>query len=174
MEPAARIVELIAPSLEHAGFRVVRVRLTGEGRPTLQIMAEPGDGGAMSVDHCAEVSRLVSAILDVEDPISGSYMLEVSSPGSDRPLVRPEEFERFSGFEIKREARRSNDGRRRYRGRLLGYVDNCVRIAVDGKSGEEVFDISFDDVASAKLLLTADLIEASLAQGRANGNGHSE
>ena len=112
--------------------------------------------------------------MDVEDPISGSYMLEVRSPGIDRPLVRPEDFERFSGFEIKLETRHLNDGRRKYRGRLLGYVDNCVRVATDGKSGEEVFDISFDDVASAKLLLTADLIEASLAQGRANGNGHSE
>tara|TARA_A100001037_G_scaffold292518_1_gene307939 strand:- start:5421 stop:6044 length:624 start_codon:yes stop_codon:yes gene_type:complete len=174
MEPAARIEELIAPSLEHAGFRVVRVRLIGSGRHTLQIMAEPVDGSAMSVEHCAEVSRLVSAILDVEDPINGSYMLEVSSPGIDRPLVRPEDFERFSGFEIKLETGHSKDGRRRYRGRLLGYVEDCVRIAAKGESGEEIFDISIDDVASAKLLLTDDLIEASLAQGKANGNGHSE
>ena len=174
MEPAARLEGLIAPALEHAGFRVVRVQLIGGGRHTLQIMAEPMDGSAMSVDHCAEVSRLVSAILDVEDPIAGSYMLEVSSPGIDRPLVRLQDFERFSGFEIKLETRHSNNRRRRYRGRLLECVDNFVRIAAEGMRGEEIFEISFDDIASAKLLLTAELIAASEAQGVANGNGHNE
>lgn len=174
MEPPARIEELIAPSLEHAGYRVVRVKLMGSGPRTLQVMAEPLTGGPMTVDHCAELSRLVSTILDVEDPISGSYMLEVSSPGIDRPLVRPEDFERFSGFEVKVETRHARDGRRRYRGRLSGLVEGCVRIAAEGKAGEEVFDISFDEIAAAKLVLTDDLIKASLNQHKAEGNGNSE
>ena len=172
MEPAARIEELIAPSLEHAGFRVVRVKLVGTGRRTLQIMAEPFDGGPMTVEGCAELSRLVSAILDVEDPISGTYMLEVSSPGIDRPLVRPEDFDRFSGHEVKLETRQLIEGRRRYRGRLLGLVGARVRIAAESEAGEEVFEISLDEVASAKLVLTDDLIRASLTQGRTDGNGN--
>ena len=174
MEPAARIEELIAPSLEHAGFRVVRVKLVGSGRRTLQIMAEPFVGGPMTIDNCAELSRLVSAILDVEDPIAGTYLLEVSSPGIDRPLVRPEDFERSSGREIKLETRHLKDGRRRYRGRLLGLAEDCVRIAAETEAGEEVFEISFEDVASAKLVLTDDLIRARLNQGKADGNGNSE
>jgi len=173
MEPAARIEELIAPSLEHAGFRVVRVRLVGTGQCTLQIMAEPFDGGPMTVESCAELSRLVSAILDVEDPISGRYMLEVSSPGIDRPLVRPEDFDRFSGHEVKLETRQLKEGRRRYRGRLLGLVGEHVRIAAESEAGEEVFEIALDEVASAKLVLTDDLIRASLTQGKTDGNGNS-
>ena len=173
MEPAARIEELIAPSLEHAGFRVVRVKLVGSGRRTLQIMAEPCDGGPMTVESCAELSRLVSAILDVEDPISGTYMLEVSSPGIDRPLVRPEDFERFSGHEVKLETRQLKDGRRRYRGRLLGLAGGCIRIAAESEAGEEVYEISLDEVASAKLVLTDDLIRESLSQGKTDENGIS-
>lgn len=170
MEPTARIEELIAPSLEHAGFRVVRVKLAGGSPRTLQIMAEPIEGGTMTVDHCAELSRLISTILDVEDPIAGSYMLEVSSPGIDRPLVRPEDFDRFSGFEAKIETRSAKEGRRRYRGRLLGLTDGIVRVEAQSEAGEEVFDIEFDEIASAKLVLTDDLIEAALKEGRAERN----
>ena len=164
MEPVARIEELIAPSLEHAGYRVVRVKLEGGGPRTLQIMAEPTTGGALTVDHCAELSRMVSAILDVEDPIFGSYMLEISSPGIDRPLVCPEDFERFAGQEAKVETRHAKDGRRRYRGRLLGLVEDCVRIATPGKAGEEVYDIAFDEITAAKLVLTDELVQTSLNQ----------
>lgn len=174
MEPAARIEELIAPSLEHAGFRVVRVRLTGSGGRTLQVMAEPCDGGPMTVDHCAELSRMVSVILDVEDPISGPYTLEVSSPGIDRPLVRREDFEQFSGFEIKLEVRRANEGRRRYRGRLLGLVEDCVRISAPDGAGDDVFEIPFDEIASARLVPTDDLIEAGSNREKSGNNGNSE
>ncbi len=174
MEPVARIEELIAPPLEHAGFRVVRVRLTGSGRRTLQVMVEPRDGGPMTVDHCAAVSRTVSAILDVEDPISGPYMLEVSSPGIDRPLVRREDFERFSGFEAKLETRRADAGRRHYRGRLSGLAGGRVRLSTPCGAGEDVLEIPFDDIASAKLMLTDDLIEADLSHGKPGDNGNSE
>ena len=92
-----RIERSIAPSLEAMGYEVVRVKLSGKGgQPTLQVMAEPRDGGNMTVEKCADVSRAISALLDVEDPISGAYRLEVSSPGIDRPLVRPRDYERFA------------------------------------------------------------------------------
>ncbi len=173
MEAGARIEELIAPSLEHVGFRVVRVRLTGGGRRTLQVMAEPCDGRAMTVDHCAELSRTVSALLDIEDPIPGPYMLEVSSPGLDRPLVRREDFERFSGLDVRLETRRANAGRRRYRGRLLGLVGDHVRIfSLDGV-GEKVFEIPFDDIASAKLASADGLVEAGSTRGQ-DDDGNSE
>ena len=116
---------------------------------------------------------MVSAILDVEDPVSGRYMLEVSSPGIDRPLVRPEDFDRFSGHEVKLETRQLKEGRRRYRGRLLGLVGEHVQIAAESEAGEEVFEIALDEVASAKLVLTDDLIRASLTQGKTDGNGNS-
>ena len=173
MEAGARIEELIAPSLEHAGFRVVRVRLTGGGRRTLQVMAEPRDGRAMTVDHCAELSRTVSAILDAEDPLSGSYVLEVSSPGLDRPLARREDFERFSGLDARLETRRANAGRRRYRGRLLGLVEDRVRISSLDGAGEKVFEIPFDDIASARLAPAGGPVEASPAQG-SDDDGKSE
>src|SRR4029434_1162339 len=92
---AERIAKLITPAIEAMGFDLVRVQVSGSQRPTLQIMAEPMGGRAMSVDDCAEISRAISAVLDVEDPIAGAYSLEVSSPGIDRPLTRPKAYERF-------------------------------------------------------------------------------
>ncbi len=94
---AERIAKLITPAIEAMGFELVRVQVSGRQRPTLQIMAEPNSGRAMSVDDCAEISRAISAVLDVEDPISGAYSLEVSSPGIDRPLTRAKDYERFIG-----------------------------------------------------------------------------
>lgn len=173
MEAGARIEELIAPSLEHAGFRVVRVRLTGGGRRILQVMAEPRDGSAMTVDHCAELSRTVSTILDIEDPLPGPYMLEVSSPGLDRPLVRREDFEQFSGLDVRLETRQANAGRRRYRGRLLGLVEGHVRISSLEGADEKVFEIPFDDIASARLAPADGLVEAGSTRGLGD-DGNSE
>ncbi len=150
----SRIGALIEPSLESLGYALVRVRLKGE---TLQVMAERGDGGAMTVDACAEVSRAVSAILDVDDPIKDSYVLEVSSPGIDRPLVREADFERFKGHQARIEAARPVDGRKRFRGRLLGLEQGHVRIAIaDGEA-----EIPFEDIIAAKLVLTDELIAAA-------------
>lgn len=146
------------------GYNLVRVRFHGGQRAKLQVMAEQADGSAMEVDDCAAISRVVSALLDVEDPISGSYDLEVSSPGIDRPLVRPEDFERYAGFEAKVEMATSIDGRRRFRGQLLGMEGNCVRLKPKGGAADGVADLPFADIADAKLVLTDALIEAATSK----------
>ncbi len=158
MDEMREIERLIAPALEAMGFSLVRVRLFGGKRRRLQVMAERSDGTGMTVDHCAEVSRGISAILDVADPLPGSYVLEVSSPGIDRPLVRIGDFERFSGFEARVEVTRPIEGRRRFRGTLLGVARGTVRIALDGG----VVDLPFEDIVAAKLVMSEALIEASL------------
>lgn len=162
---AAEIENLIAPSLADMGFEIVRVQLTGggkSGRQVLQIMAERGDG-TMTVEDCAEVSRAVSALLEVEDPIQGAYQLEVSSPGIDRPLTRLKDFERFAGFEAKLELQMPFEGQRRFRGRLRGLEgDDTILLILD--EGEREMKVSFAELAKAKLVLTDDLIAASTAQ----------
>lgn len=158
---AAEVARLVAPSAEAMGYELVQVRLMG-GRhhPTLQIMAERKDGADMTVEDCAELSRAISALLDVEDPIPGSYQLEVSSPGIDRPLVRLEDYARFAGHEAKLETEQLIDGRKRFRGKLLGVADGRVRLALSdtGASAE----IPFAAIARAKLVLTDELIAQSL------------
>ena len=114
-----KLVAVSTPVIEGMGFRLVRLRLMGGRRPTLQVMAERPDG-TMEVEDCAELSRALSATLDVEDPIDGEYVLEVSSPGIDRPLTRLGDFERWRGYEAKLELRDAIDGRKRYRGVLAG------------------------------------------------------
>lgn len=159
-----KVRDLIEPSVASMGFRLVQLRMMGgSNRPTLQIMAEPSDGREMNVDDCAEISRTVSAVLDVEDPIAGTYVLEVSSPGIDRPLVDLEDFARYAGFEAKLETRRMLAGQRRFSGQLLGAKNDKIHIAVVGLGGE-VKDVAIphEDVVKAKLVLTDDLINATL------------
>jgi ribosome maturation factor RimP len=151
------IARLIEPSLEAMGYRLVRVAVTSGRRATLQIMAEHLDDAPMTVDDCAEISRSVSAILDVADPIAGAYLLEVSSPGIDRPLVRAEDYDRFSGFEARIELARPLAGRKRFRGRLLGTAGPDVRIATE--AGEVLLPLA--EVSRAKLVLTDDLLAAA-------------
>ena len=151
------IARLIEPSLEAMGYRLVRVALTNMRRPTLQVMAERLDEAAMSVDDCATLSRSISAVLDVADPIAGAYTLEVSSPGIDRPLVRPEDYDRFAGFEARIELDAPVDGRKRFRGRLLGRADAEIRLMAE--TGEVRLPLA--GIARAKLLLTDDLIAAA-------------
>ena len=151
------IERLVAPALDALGYDVVRVKLMSQPPQTLQIMAERHDRAGMTVDQCSEISRVASALLDVEDPIGGAYSLEVSSPGIDRPLVRGDDFKRFAGHLAKLETIRPRDGRKRFRGQLLGHDDGDVRIEVDG----EVFAIPLVDIAAAKLVLTDELIAAS-------------
>ena len=156
MEITDRVEDIIAPVLGDMGYDIVRVRLSGGSRPNLQIMAERRDQMPMTVDDCAEISRMVSAMLDVEDPISDKYVLEVSSPGIDRPLVRPGDFERFAGFEAKVELRRAIDGRRRFRGRLVGIDDGVVRLeTADGEA-----TLPFEEIGTAKLVITDDMLAA--------------
>lgn len=162
----ARLRDMLAPTAADLGYELVRIRfMGGEGRRILQVMAERPDG-SMDVDGCAELSRGLSAILDVEDPISDAYDLEVSSPGIDRPLTRPKDFERFEGFEAKIETTTLIDGRRRFRGELEGVEDDeiLLKVQVDGSSEPQVLGFDFGLIADAKLVLTDDLIRESLRQ----------
>ncbi|UUX52120.1 ribosome maturation factor RimP [Nisaea acidiphila] len=153
-----RIAAMIGPSIESMGYDLVRVSFTGGKRAVLQIMAERTDRNQMTVDDCADISRAISLILDVEDPISGEYNLEVSSPGIDRPLVRPEDYNRFAGFEAKIELEVAVDGRKRFRGEVLGAADDgTVAIEQDG----ERLSFPFASVRTAKLVLTDALIDAA-------------
>jgi len=163
---AARIRALISPTAEDMGFEIVRVRLLGgENGRILQIMAERPDG-TMNIEGCAELSRALSALLDVEDPIDASYDLEVSSPGIDRPLTRPKDFENYAGFDAKLELQTPIDGRRRFKGKLEG-VDGgevLMRVQLEGKSEPEVIGLAWHLLADAKLILTDELIRHDLAQ----------
>ena len=152
------IVRIIEPALDAMSYRLVRVALTGARQATLQVMAERRDEVPMTVDDCALISRSISALLDVADPISEPYTLEVSSPGIDRPLVRPEDYDRFAGFAARIELAAPQDGRKRFRGRLLGRDDDHVRLA--GEAGEVRLPLAA--IVRAKLELTDDLV--ALAQ----------
>ncbi len=142
------------------GYEVVRVQISGGQRSILQIMAERADGAPMTVEDCADISRSVSALLDVEDPIREAYTLEVSSPGIDRPLTRLKDFERFAGFEARLESRMAIDGRKRFKGMLKGVEDGLV--CVDTEQGPA--RLEFDNILRAKLVLTDELIRASQEQ----------
>jgi ribosome maturation factor RimP len=159
---ADAIVSLIEPSLDAMGYRLVRVAFLGARRATLQIMAERRDDAPMTVDDCGEISRSVSAILDVADPIAGAYMLEVSSPGIDRPLTRPEDYDRFAGFEAKIELGQPIGGRKRFRGRILGRApDANDHVRLVGEGGEVSLPLA--GIAKAKLVITDDLLAARSA-----------
>lgn len=159
MDVAKRVADLISPSLTDMGFELVRVQFTGNTRKTLQVMAERVDRVAMTVEDCAQISRAVSALLDVEDPIAGQYLLEVSSPGLDRPLTRKDDFVRFAGYEVKLETVMPVDGRKRFKGRLIGLNDQGAIVMAPDEGGEIVVD--FANFARGKLVLTDDLIKAA-------------
>lgn len=161
-----RIADLLTDSVELLGFRLVRVRLQGGARPTLQVMAEKADG-TMEVDDCAELSHHLSAVLDVEDPIDGEYVLEVSSPGIDRPLTAPKDFARFKGFEARLETRDLIEGRKRFKGPLLGLGEDGETVRIDAENLGPT-DLPFDALTDAKLVLTDALIKESL-KGRKPG-----
>ena len=166
MDLAKRIEAIIAPTVEDLGFEIVRVQISGAKHPRLQIMAERADGTGIDVEDCASISRGVSAVLDVEDPIDGEFTLEVSSPGIDRPLTRLKDFVTWAGFDAKIELHTAIDdgqgARKRYTGRLLG-LDEDERILIEGEDGEH-FALAFDDVQRAKLLLTDELLAAATTE----------
>lgn len=163
MERLLALEERIAPTLESMGFEVVRIGLTNAGgHRTLQVMADRIDGSLITVDECETISQALSAIFDVEDPVPGSYDLEVSSAGIDRPLTRPKDFNAYAGFEAKVETKLAVNGRRRFKGPLKGLgADNMVTMTVDGAD----VSLPFDNIAAAKLVLTNELINAT-AKGR--------
>lgn len=154
MDASKRIENLITMPLNGLGYELVRVRISGSQQQTLQIMAERVNGKNMTVEDCATISREVSALFDVEDPVSGAYTLEVSSPGLDRPLTRLKDFERFAGLEARIELHRPLEGQRRFRGRLAGIKDDMVHIDVDG----EVAELPFAEIDRAKLILNDELL----------------
>ena len=148
---------LLSPILDAMGYDMVRVQISGTKHPTMQVMVERRDGVSMTVDDCAEVSRAISAVLDVEDPFDTSYSLEVSSPGIDRPLTKPQDYERFQGFEARVELKEPVEGRRRFKGRIGGLKGELVLIEHEGQTVE----LPLTQVQRAKLILTDDLIAAT-------------
>lgn len=154
-----RLAEIVTPVIEGMGFELVRVRLMGGSKTmkTLQIMAER-PGGGIEVDECAQISTAVSAVLDVEDPITDPYALEVSSPGIDRPLTRLKDFDTFEGYEAKIETTQMIDGQKRFKGVLAGVEGDEVLINIE----QGTVGLKFDWLADAKLVLTDELIKEML------------
>jgi ribosome maturation factor RimP len=153
---------LLAPAVQAQGYRLVRLRLMGGKRKTLQILAERPDG-QMDVEDCAKLSRALSEVLEAADPISEEYVLEVSSPGIDRPLTAPEDFARFAGHDARVELVRGIDGRRRFKGLLISLEGaDVVMNVTDAGEGDHQVRFPFDDIAEAKLVLTDRLIRESL------------
>ena len=165
-----RILALVEPVADAMALEVVRIRVMGGKRTTVQIMAERHDGG-MDVEDCAKLSRGVSAIFEEQDPVSGEYNLEVSSPGIDRPLTALAHFERWEGFEAKIELDRLVEGRKRFRGMLAGIEEENVAIDLSGE--EDTALIPFEWIADAKLVMTDALVEASL-KARGDQGGETE
>ena len=169
---AARIAGIVEPALEGLGFDLVRVKVTGQNGCTVQIMAERPDG-TMGVDDCELVSKTISPLMDVEDPVSGEYHLEVSSPGIDRPLVRPRDFARWVGHEAKVEMATAVVGRKRFRGWIEGVADGAVTLRlIDGKPEDEpTIALPLSDIAEARLVMTDALIRESLRRDKAARKG---
>ena len=154
----ARLLELLDPVAEAAGYSLVRLRLMGgEQQRRLQIMAERPADGDMNVEDCARLSRAISEVLDAADPIKGEYVLEVSSPGVDRPLTRLADFVTYEGYEARLELDRLAEGRKRFRGQLAGVEDQNVAIDLEGE--EHTALIPFSWITEAKLVLTDELMK---------------
>jgi ribosome maturation factor RimP len=168
---AAELASIIEPVLESMGFRLVRVHVTGGTAATLQIMAERPDG-SMSIDDCETISKQLSPVLDVADALPGAYRLEVSSPGIDRPLVRPSDFEAWAGQLVKIELKELIDGRRRFRGTIEGYEDGEARVEIEMEGQEPaVIGLPIGLIEEAKLVLTDELIRESLRRAKKKGKG---
>ncbi|HMA74269.1 MAG TPA: ribosome maturation factor RimP [Xanthobacteraceae bacterium] len=166
---ASGIAAIAAPVLTDLGFRLVRVNVSGHDGCTVQIMVERPDG-TMAIEECEAVSRAMSPVLDVADPIDRTYRLEISSPGLDRLLVRRSDFERHIGQIVKVELATAFQGRRRYRGTLVGVDDSAAHIRMeDGFEGATEVQLPFDEMISARLVLTDDLVAAALRRGKSGG-----
>lgn len=163
-----RLADIVQPVIEGLGFELVRIRLMGGATRILQIMADKPEGG-IEVDHCGDISTAVSAVLDVEDPIEENYVLEVSSPGIDRPLTRLKDFEMWKGWEARIETTELIDGRRRFKGTLGGVEGEEVLIQLDEGKDTVTIGLQFDWLSDAKLILTDELISEMLRQKKASG-----
>ncbi len=151
------IQNIIEPVISDLGFSLIQVRLIGSQKlQTLQIMAEDPKTGTLDLNACTAVSRAVSAVLDVEDPIASAYQLEVSSPGIDRPLTRPDDFKAYQGFDVNVETDTPTPkGQKKFKGNLVQFENNHVFLLCDG----ETVSIPFEDITKAKLVLTDDLLK---------------
>jgi ribosome maturation factor RimP len=165
---AARVSDVATPVLQGMGYRLVRIKISGEAGCTVQIMAERPDG-TMLIEDCEAISRALSPVLDVADPIDRAYRLEISSPGIDRPLVRRSDFERYAGHLVKIEMAVAHQGRKRFRGTLAGVEGNAVRVRRDDTPKNEDADLMLvmEDIADARLVLTDELIAESMRRGKA-------
>jgi len=155
MELLDTIAKAVEPALKDMGYELVRVSINGAEMKTVQIMAERQDRKDMTVDDCEKISHTASALLDVEDPFKGRWVLEVSSPGVDRPLVKPADYDRFKGEEAKVELVNDIDGRKRFKGILKGICNG--KITMDFEGSEICFD--FADVAKAKLTFKDETLD---------------
>ncbi len=164
---AARVSAIAAPVLQGMGYRLVRIKISGEAGCTVQIMAERPDG-SMQIEDCEAISRALSPVLDVADPIERAYRLEISSPGIDRPLVRRSDFERFTGHLVKIEMAVALKGRKRFRGVLAGVEGSSVRLRRDDAKADEENDIllPMEEIAEARLVLTDELVAESMRRGK--------
>ncbi|WP_022720767.1 ribosome maturation factor RimP [Rhodopseudomonas sp. B29] len=164
---AARFGAVAEPVLQGMGYRLVRIKVSGEAGCTVQIMAERPDG-TMLIDDCEAVSKALSPVLDIADPIDRAYRLEISSPGIDRPLVRRSDFARYSGHLVKIEMSVPHDGRKRFRGLLDGVEGDAVRVLREGiaKDEEPLVKLPMHDIGDARLVLTDELIAESMRRGK--------
>jgi ribosome maturation factor RimP len=165
---AARVSAVAAPVLQQMGYRLVRIRISGEAGCTVQIMAERPDG-SMQIEDCEAISRALSPVLDIADPIERAYRLEVSSPGIDRPLVRRSDFGRFAGHLAKIEMAVPHQGRKRFRGFLAGVEGDKIRVRRDDAPAGDDTDVLLvmADIAEARLVLTDELVADSMRRGKA-------
>ena len=165
---AARVSAVAGPVLEGMGYRLVRIRISGEAGCTVQIMAERPDG-SMQIEDCEAISRALSPVLDVADPIERAYRLEISSPGIDRPLVRRSDFERYTGHLVKIDMAVAHEGRKRFRGKIASVEGDAVRLMRDDfKAGDEAeVLLVMEDIGEARLVLTDELIAQSMRRGKA-------
>src|SRR6201986_4546252 len=163
----ARVSAVAGPVLQGMGYRLVRIKISGEAGCTVQIMAERPDG-SMLIDDCEAISRALPPVLDVADPIDRAYRLEISSPGIDRPLVRRSDFERFTGHLVKIEMAVAHEGRKRFRGMLDGVEGDAVRLRRDDvKAGDDAdVRLTMEDISEARLVLTDELVAESMRRGK--------
>src|SRR5437868_3423551 len=164
---AARVSAVAEPVLQGMGYRLVRIRISGEAGTTVQVMAERPDG-TMNIDDCEAVSRALSPVMDIADPIDRAYRLEISSPGIDRPLVRRSDFERHIGHIAKIEMAVAEHGRKRFRGIIIAIEGDALRLRRDDAKADEPAEVLLviDNIGEAKLVLTDALIAESLRRGK--------
>jgi ribosome maturation factor RimP len=163
-----QIADLAEPVLGELGFRLVRVKVSGRDGGTVQVMADRPDG-RMTIDDCATISRKLSPLLDALDPMPGGYRLEVSTPGIDRPLVRPSDFASWTGHEAKVELKELVSGRKRFRGRIegVGEGEALLRIELAGEDEPQTIGIPFSLISEAKLVAGEDAVRADLTAKKA-------